>query len=78
MMKKFRCGECGAVHEQKELLTAPNPFDINDTISGCPSCRSACEFTQICDEPGCANGAGCGWPSDSGYRRTCFKHSKFA
>jgi hypothetical protein len=36
------------------------------------------EFAGICDEPGCFNGASCGWPtSDGGYRRTCYEHSNF-
>lgn len=31
----------------------------------------------ICDEPGCLEDAGCGWPTkDGGYRRTCYKHMK--
>jgi hypothetical protein len=28
----------------------------------------------LCDEPGCFNGAGCGWSSENGYRRTCYEH----
>ena len=29
----------------------------------------------LCDEPGCFNGAGCGWPTeDGGYRMTCSEH----
>lgn len=35
------------------------------------------EFAQICDEPGCFEYASCGWPSENGYRRTCYNHSKF-
>jgi hypothetical protein len=27
-----------------------------------------------CDEPGCERHADCGWPSPSGYRRTCGEH----
>lgn len=33
---------------------------------------------QFCDEPGCGKQNTCGWNSDSGYRRTCFEHSRFA
>lgn len=29
---------------------------------------------SICDEPGCIEIAGCGTPSDDGYRSTCFEH----
>ena len=34
-------------------------------------------FARICDEPGCFGHASCGWPSDDGYRLTCFEHSNF-
>ncbi len=29
-----------------------------------------------CDEPGCNKQGTCGWPSDTGYRRTCSEHHK--
>ena len=32
----------------------------------------------ICDEPECYADAGCGFPSDNGYRWTCYEHSKHA
>lgn len=35
------------------------------------------EFAGVCDEPGCFKYATCGWPSDNGYRRTCYEHSNF-
>ena len=31
-------------------------------------------LVRLCDEPGCFKGAGCGWPSESGYRQTCYEH----
>ena len=31
---------------------------------------------QCCDEPGCRERANCGWPSPTGYRRTCGKHTE--
>jgi hypothetical protein len=34
-------------------------------------------FALLCDEPGCYNGASCGFPTDNGYRRTCYEHSNF-
>jgi hypothetical protein len=34
-------------------------------------------FSNVCDEPGCFRYASCGWPSEAGYRRTCYEHSKF-
>lgn len=35
------------------------------------------EFANVCDEPGCFRNASCGWPSDEGYRRTCYEHSNY-
>ena len=32
---------------------------------------------NMCDEPGCFDNAGCGFPTDDGYRRTCYNHSDF-
>jgi len=32
----------------------------------------------FCDEPECYEEAGCGFPTDDGYRWTCYEHSKFA
>lgn len=36
------------------------------------------EPLNLCDEPGCFVEVSAGFPTDNGYRRTCFKHSKFA
>jgi hypothetical protein len=32
----------------------------------------------FCDQPECYQEAGCGFPTDDGYRWTCYEHSKFA
>ena len=34
-------------------------------------------YSGVCDETGCFEYATCGWPSDNGYRRTCYQHSNF-
>lgn len=34
-------------------------------------------FAGICDEPGCFKPHTSGWPSDDGYRWTCYEHSNF-
>jgi hypothetical protein len=77
--KRWRCNECSWLGHSSELLVAQNPFDTVDTITGCPNCKSVGDFEEICDEAGCTQGAGCGFPTpDGGYRRTCFKHSMWA
>jgi hypothetical protein len=35
------------------------------------------KLVGFCDEPGCYKEAGCGFPTDNGYRWTCYDHSKF-
>lgn len=32
---------------------------------------------NMCDEPGCFDNAGCGFPTENGYRHTCYNHSDF-
>ena len=73
-MNSFICSECGYKIMDFELLTAPNPFNPEDTISGCPKCLSAGEFQGACDEPGCNQVSTSGTPTPNGYRRTCYKH----
>ena len=71
---KYRCDECGWRGEEKQFLRAPNPFKPRSEVFGCPVCKTIGEFVNVCDEPGCKNDAGCGWPSDGIYRRTCYDH----
>lgn len=82
--KRWRCNTCNRVSLETELLTAPSPFDPEDTLTGCPLCKGCDEgFEELCDEPNCMQQATGGWPTNDdsdqwgGYRRTCFKHSKW-
>lgn len=72
--KKWRCEYCGTITLQDDLLEAPSPFDPQDTLWGCPNCKSAEGFDEICDEPGCKNETCCGVPTEKGYRRVCHEH----
>lgn len=73
-MNSFICTDCGHKIADFELLTAPNPFNPEETICGCPKCRCAGAFPGACDEPECKNVSGMGTPTPNGYRRTCYKH----
>lgn len=33
---------------------------------------------HLCDEPGCFKEAGCGFPTDDGYRWTCYDHYRIS
>jgi hypothetical protein len=72
---KTSCNECGWQGEMKDLLTAPNPFEEDDIIHGCPKCHSIDCFTQLCDVDGCKDYASSGWPSKVGYRHPCHIHA---
>lgn len=73
--KRWRCTDCYKIVHEWELLEAPNPFDPEDTIIGCPKCKSVESFEEVCDEAGCEAMATCGWPDGNGYRRTCSRHA---
>jgi hypothetical protein len=76
--KRWKCDFCGEISLETDLLIATNPFDKDDDIIGCPHCKQVSGFDEMCDEPGCQETAGCGFPVDDpafgGYRRTCHKH----
>lgn len=70
----FGCRECGWRGLESEIVKFPDP-ESSAIWSICPKCRSAEQFDNLCDEPGCDAKATCGWPTpDEGYRRTCCKH----
>jgi len=76
-MKQWRCQNCKQITLGASLLTARSPFDAEDTLTGCPICRRAEGFDEICDEPGCERDASWGFPAGpefGGYRRTCHAH----
>lgn len=65
---------CNWIGREVELLKAPNPFDPEETLTGCPLCRGVNTMLDCCDEPECFEYASCGTPTPTGYRRTCHKH----
>jgi hypothetical protein len=74
MESRWKCKKCKSIHHYGDVLTAKNPFNKNEVILGCPSCKAPDSFDQVCDEPGCENATTCGTPTEDGYRRTCGKH----
>ena len=71
---RWRCKECCWRGEQKDIKRAPNPFDTEREVWGCPSCLDVECLEQVCDVEGCWEMYSCGWPSPTGYRQTCGKH----
>ncbi len=75
--KRWRCEACEAISIESALLTAPNPFDADQTITGCPACKAIEGFAVLCDEPGCDRPVTCGFPLiRGGYRNTCSNHAR--
>ena len=73
--QRWKCQSCNLINS--ELLEAPNPFDANLTIYGCPGCKDVNYFVPICDEPGCMEESSAGWIEGGVYRRTCYRHSRY-
>jgi len=71
---KRKCKICGWIGDTWQILRAPNPFDSEEYIFGCPNCKGVDELIVLCDEPGCENKSTIGTPTDDGYRRVCHNH----
>lgn len=74
-MKLVCTNRCQWHGQSEEALTAPNPFDPEESIEGCPHCKSVDSLQMACDEPDCWLEVTCGTPTPSGYRQTCHKHA---
>jgi hypothetical protein len=73
---RWLCKSCDWVGDYAHLLRAPNPFDSEMTLLGCPKCKAPEDVAPACDEPGCDKRVSCGWLSADGYRVTCSEHSR--
>lgn len=74
---RWRCMSCEGISTESDILTAPNPFDDEFTIWGCPKCHNVIGFELVCDEPGCNEKVTRGFPVEEGfggYRQTCHDH----
>ena len=71
---KVRCNSCGWKGIAENMLHAPNPFDSEDTIVGCPNCRMVEDYAHVCDHDGCWETAARGTPTPERYVWSCHKH----
>jgi hypothetical protein len=71
---KIMCDECKWHGRDADVLSAPNPFDVEDILRACPECLTVNELLRVCDEPGCCRPVSCGTPTADGYRSTCGEH----
>ena len=74
MINKWICTECRFIGMSDEFDKVKDPRG-DDTWRVCPKCRTPEHITMACDEPGCERESSCSFPTDAGYRRTCFQHS---
>ena len=73
---RWRCGDCYAIFLNEEMLRAENPFEAEDEITGCPSCKSVNSFDLVCDFPGCTRVSSSSEPTpEGGYVHRCHEHS---
>lgn len=73
-MNKFLCQSCDAPLREDEVLHAPNPFDPDWKIQGCPKCLEVNSLVVACEADSCFQEVTCGFPTPTGYMRTCGKH----
>jgi hypothetical protein len=74
--EKWRCKECDHVCTNATMLTAPNPFNSEWVIHGCPECKAVDQLVAACAAEGCYADASCGCTHKDGvYRHTCHRHA---
>lgn len=73
-MNRWRCSECSSCFWDGEILRAPSPFDLDDIVTGCPSCKSVQSFEGACEMDGCDRAASGGYPLPEGYTWRCWEH----
>jgi hypothetical protein len=72
---RFRCDVCNEVTGASDILSAENPWDSDQGIWGCPNCKSANEFTRVCDVDGCSDSVLIGSVAGDGlYHFRCMEH----
>lgn len=60
-----------------DVLRAASPFDADDVLVGCPSCRQIDTINRACDVDGCPCVVVAGIPMPNGdYRTVCSTHSR--
>jgi len=70
------CRECGWMGRNAQMLTAPNPFNAEDEVNGCPNCKSVSCLLVACQVDGCRKEASVGFPKDGDYVNACGDHAR--
>ncbi len=73
---RWKCDECEVIVADTELRVAPNPFNVEEEIIGCPRCAAVNSFVAACAIEDCKRPGTCGGPNSEGvYLRTCYEHA---
>lgn len=73
--QKIACEDCGWHGISAQTLSAPNPFEPEYLIYGCPECKSIETFYVACQHDGCWDKASSGTPlKDGSYVWACHRH----
>lgn len=72
--RHVRCTNCDYIIPINKMLTAKNPFDAKDKITGCPMCKQVNTMVIICEIEGCKNYLAAGMKINENYRLLCSKH----
>jgi len=74
MNNKYICTNCHRNLYENELLVAQHPFDEEEKVYGCPTCKALDEIYCACDRDECWSKATCGTSTANGYLRVCGSH----
>jgi hypothetical protein len=71
--RRLKCEECG--HVSETYLTAPNPFESDETIIACENCKQVECLVAACWK--CDRQAGIGTTASTEFRyvNTCYEHN---
>ena len=69
------CKDCDSIVSESGVLRAESPFNPEDELTGCPTCKAADQFRLACAASGCTFEVSMGMRHEDGvYRSTCSKH----
>ena len=71
---RMLCRNCGWMGPEDQILKAPNPWNQDDEICGCPQCFVVEDLRVACYRVGCKNEASMGIPTPTGYILCCYLH----
>jgi hypothetical protein len=72
---KWQCTECKWIGVDDQLLVAPNPFNPDDRLVGCPNCFEVGQWKGLCEWDGCEIQSSSGTPmADGRYVWRCHNH----